>query len=123
LRRRHPGSGVFFQRLYCHLLDGGLSDNLGLRGPYNAITTTDDAWSLVIQENLGRLKQLMVIAVNAKTSKKHKWDKIAKPPEIKDVLGVVTGGPMDDVSLDSVEMMREHFWIWKIKSVSASKGD
>ncbi|MBU0973055.1 MAG: patatin-like phospholipase family protein [Proteobacteria bacterium] len=97
------------QRPYCHLLDGGLSDNLGLRGPYNAITTTDAAWSLVTQENLGRIKQLMVIAANAKTSKQHKWDETAKPPGITDVLGVVTGGPMDDVSLDSVEMMREHF--------------
>lgn len=97
------------QRPYCHLLDGGLSDNLGLRGPYNAITTTDAAWSLVTQENQGRIKQLMVIAANAKTSKKHKWDETSKPPGITGVLGVVTGGPMDDVSLDSVEMMREHF--------------
>jgi NTE family protein len=96
-------------RRYCHLLDGGLSDNLGLRGPYQAVTTLDSAWSVLKQANLSKLSNLMVIAVNAKTTKHHDWDKSSKPPGIKDVLGVVTGGPMDDVSLDSVEMAGNHF--------------
>ena len=30
-----------------HLLDGGLSDNLGLRGPFQAVTTTDSPWSIL----------------------------------------------------------------------------
>lgn len=96
-------------RRFCHLLDGGLSDNLGLRGPFQAITTTDSAWSILKQANLSKLNNLMVIAVNAKTTKHHDWDQTSKPPGIKDVLGVVTGGPMDDVSLDSVEMADNHF--------------
>ncbi len=44
-----------------------------------------------------------------KTTKHHSWDKSSNPPGITDVLGVVTGGPMDDVSLDSVQMIDEHF--------------
>ncbi len=97
------------EREFCHLLDGGLSDNLGLRGPFQAVTTTDSAWSVLKQANLKKLKNLMIIAVNAKTTKHHDWDKTSKPPGIKDVLGVVTGGPMDDVSLDSVDMTENHF--------------
>jgi len=38
-------------RKFAHLLDGGLSDNLGLRGPFQAVTTTDSAWSLVQLQN------------------------------------------------------------------------
>lgn len=94
---------------FAHLLDGGLSDNLGLRGPFQAITTTDSAWSILRNANLDRLDRLMVIAVNAKTTKQRNWNKSSKPPGIGEVLDVVMNGPMDDVSLDSVEMTENHF--------------
>ncbi len=97
------------ERRYVHLLDGGLSDNLGLRGPYQAVTTTDSAWSILKQANLSQLDRLMVIAANAKTTKHNDWDKTSTPPGILDVLGVVMNGPMDDVSFDSVEMTANHF--------------
>lgn len=96
-------------RHYVHLLDGGLSDNLGLRGPYQALTTTDSAWSILTQTNRKPLARVIIIAANAKTAKHHEWDRSSRPPGISDVLGVVTSGPMDDVSLDSVEMTANHF--------------
>ncbi|MEJ2200125.1 MAG: patatin-like phospholipase family protein [Desulfuromonadaceae bacterium] len=97
------------ERRFAHLLDGGLSDNLGLRGPYQAVTTTDSAWSVLRYANLERLGRLMLIEVNAKTTKHKSWDKKSSPPGIAAVLGVVMNGPMDDVSLDSVEMIDDHF--------------
>lgn len=96
-------------RIYIHLLDGGLSDNLGLRGPFQAVTTTDSPWSILKWANQDRLKRLMVIAANAKTTKQRTWDTRSAPPGISAVLSVVTGGPMDDVSFDSIEMTEGHF--------------
>lgn len=96
-------------RRFAHLLDGGLSDNLGLRGPYQAVTTTDSAWSILRYANLERLGRLMLIEANAKTTKHRSWDKKSSPPGVGAVLGVVMNGPMDDVSLDSVEMIDGHF--------------
>jgi len=97
------------ERSYAHLLDGGLSDNLGLRGPYQAVTTTDSAWSILTQVNQSPFGSLIVIAANAKTTKHNEWDRTSSPPGIATVLGVTMSGPMDDVSLDSVEMTNEHF--------------
>lgn len=96
-------------RLYAHLLDGGLSDNLGLRGPFLAVTTTDSPWSVLKFANLDQLGRLMVIAANAKTTKQRAWDAESAPPGIGAVLDVVTGGPMDDVSFDSFDMIDGHF--------------
>jgi NTE family protein len=96
-------------RLYAHLLDGGISDNLGLRGPYQAVTTTDSAWSILTQIDRKHLKQLMVVAANAKTTKHSDWDAKSNPPGITKVLGVVMNGPMDDVSFDSVENAERQF--------------
>jgi predicted acylesterase/phospholipase RssA len=96
-------------RRYVHLMDGGLSDNLGLRGPFQAATTTDSPWSILNYANLGQLGRLMVIAANAKTTKQRTWDEESTPPGIGAVLDVVTGGPMDDVSFDSIDMIDGHF--------------
>ena len=96
-------------RLYAHLLDGGLADNLGLRGPFQAVTTTDSPWSILTYANLDRLGRLMVIAANAKTTKHRSWDAKSSPPGIGAVLDVVMNGPMDDVSFDSIEMTDGHF--------------
>jgi predicted acylesterase/phospholipase RssA len=96
-------------RLYAHLLDGGLSDNLGLRGPLQAVTGTDSPWSILRYANLGQLGRLIVIAANAKTTKQRAWDQKSSPPGIGAVLDVVMNGPMDDVSLDSIEMSNDHF--------------
>ncbi len=96
-------------RTFAHLLDGGLSDNLGLRGPFQAVTTTDSPWSVLKYANIDKLDRLMVISVNAKTTKQRTWDASSSPPGIGAVLDVVTGGPMDDVSFDSIEMIDGHF--------------
>lgn len=96
-------------RRYAHLLDGGLSDNLGLRGPFQAVTTTDSAWSILDEANQNKLGRLIVIAANAKTTKQRSWDEKSSPPGIGAVLDVALNGPMDDVSADSVEKMDEHF--------------
>jgi len=96
-------------RRYAYLLDGGLSDNLGLRGPYLALTSTYSPWSLVRYENQRSIGPLLVISANAKTSKKRSWDGKSSPPGIGAVLDVVTSGPMDDVSSDSIEMIDGHF--------------
>jgi hypothetical protein len=96
-------------RLYAHLLDGGLSDNLGLRGPFQAVTTTDSPWSILRYANLDRLGRLMVIAANAKTTKERSWDEKSSPPGIGAVLDIALNGPMDDVSYDSIELTDGHF--------------
>jgi predicted acylesterase/phospholipase RssA len=96
-------------RLYAHLLDGGLSDNLGLRGPFQAVTTSDSPWSILRYANLDKLGRLMVITANAKTTKQRSWDGKSPPPGIGAVLEVAMNGPMDDVSFDSVEMTGGHF--------------
>jgi NTE family protein len=100
-------------RLFVHLLDGGISDNLGLRGPIQAVTTLDSPWSILASANLGQLGRLMVIAANAKTTKHRTWDAKSTPPGIGAVLNVVTGGPMDEVSFDSVDMIDGHFYSMK----------
>lgn len=96
-------------RPFVHLLDGGLADNIGLRGPYVALSGQDSAWSVYSKINDGKIKRVLVIAVNAKTSKDPGWDARQSAPGVIDVLSVAANGPMGNYSFESVQLVDEHF--------------
>lgn len=95
-------------RPFIHLLDGGLADNIGLRGPYVALGSGDTEWS--VSAKLGNpVRRVVVITANAKTKPFKDWDQRASPPGLLDVLGFVASGPMDNYSFDTVQLVRDFF--------------
>jgi len=95
-------------RRFVHLLDGGLADNIGLRGPYVALSTGDTEWSVLAR--LGEpVRHVVVITANAKTRPRKAWDRRAAAPGLVDVLGFVASGPMDNYSFDTVQLIRDFF--------------
>lgn len=97
------------KRKWIHLIDGGLADNMGLRGPYQALTTIDSDWSVMGRINKGEIKQVFVITVNAKTKTRKNWETQKGSPGLIDVFGFVATGPMDNYSMDSVEQVENYF--------------
>ena len=96
-------------RPFVHLLDGGLSDNIGLRGPYVALSGQDSAWSLYTKINQGKVRRVLVITANARTGRDPNWGKRESPPGVIDVLDLVTTGPMGNYSFETVQLIAEHF--------------
>ena len=96
-------------RPWIHLLDGGLADNIGLRGPYIALSSQDSGWSVLSRINRRAVKRVVVISANAKTRKRPDWDTRQSAPGLVSVLGLVASGPMDNYSLDTVQLIRNFF--------------
>jgi len=97
------------ERRFVHLLDGGLADNIGLRGPYAALTSNDSGWSVLQKINQGAVNRVVVITANAKTKHRTTWDRHESAPGLFSVLGFVTTGPMDNYSFDSVQLVSDYF--------------
>lgn len=97
-------------RPWIHLLDGGLADNVGLRGPYVALGG-DSNWSVLSQIDSGTVNRVVVISANAKTKARPDWDRRQAAPGLFDVLGLVTSGPMDNYSFDTVQLIRDFFTV------------
>ena len=100
------------QRPYIHLNDGGLADNIGLRGPEVAIATSDSSWSLLNKVNNGDVKRLAVIVVDAKPQEATTLDDSARPPSVRSVLEAAATNPMENYSSDTIELLRDRFSEW-----------
>lgn len=93
-------------RPFLHLVDGGVSDNIGLRGPIDAIASTDPSWSVLRRINLQRVEKLVVIAVNAATGPKTGRDAKPDVPGLVDVVTTAATVPLDNYSFDTIEQLQ-----------------
>jgi hypothetical protein len=93
-----------------HLSDGGLSDNIGLRAPYNALSV--DQWGLREAINTGRIERLVFITVDAKPKSESRLDKCARPASFPTVLNAAATNPMENYSADTIELVRTWFREW-----------
>jgi predicted acylesterase/phospholipase RssA len=86
---------------WIHLLDGGLADNIGLR----SILTAYDRTSGFIRQriNAGRIKRLVVIAVNARTDPPEALGEHERSPGLADVFMKTTTVSMENLSFDTID--------------------
>lgn len=100
-------------RPYIHLLDGGVADNIGLRGPLVALKSNDLPWNLPNKINQrGKVKKLVVIIVDAKTKPEVKFDKSPSPPGLIDVLKTISTIPIDNFSFNTIQDLLNTFKSW-----------
>jgi len=97
------------RRDYVHLVDGGVADNIGLRGPLNALSSTDPAYSVMELINNRKIEKLLVIVVNAATNPDTARDKKASVPGLLDNVTTAATVPLDNYSVDTVELLKGYF--------------
>jgi NTE family protein len=100
-------------RPYIHLLDGGLADNIGLRGPLWAMSSTDGPWSLLRKIGLEEIDTLLVISVDAKPIGEPAINRKKNAPGLIKVFGVVATTPMENYSTDTVHDFHRSFDQWR----------
>jgi NTE family protein len=95
-------------RPFVHLIDGGLSDNIGANVAYDSLTGQDSQWSLYTSINQGKVQRILVIIANARVRRDPDWGGHKRPPGVLNVLGLVTTLPMDNYSGATVERVKQH---------------
>jgi len=100
-------------RKYVHLFDGGLSENLGLTeviDAFEGLAVDPDNYALAA---LRRAKTVAVIVVNAIRHPEKDWDREEGPPGTGDLEGQMWSIPVDRISYDAVEKVREKLARWQ----------
>ena len=101
-------------RPYIHLVDGGISDNLGLRGVLDIIVAFEALQSLGQPTPLDHVDRIIIFIVNSLSTPSTDWDKSETGPGIFETLIKATGVPIDKYSYEAVEQLRDIEARWKI---------
>jgi NTE family protein len=112
LRDAEPyGDGA--HRPYIHLVDGGVSDNLGMRGVLDALELLEALHAKGVATPLDHVKRVIVLVVNSLSSPPTNWDEFESPPGNLDILLKATGVPIDHYSYEAVEQLKDIAARWR----------
>ena len=93
-------------RPYIHLIDGGLTDNLGMR---SLLDMTEMYPEKILQNNI---RHIVVINVNAQNQVSSNLDKTAAVPGFRDVVSSIVNIPIDQNSQESLRRFRAFVDQW-----------
>ncbi|MGB5614367.1 MAG: hypothetical protein WBM67_17105, partial [Sedimenticolaceae bacterium] len=99
-------------RQFAHFVDGGITDNLGLRAIYEVIEVAGGA--KVFVEKMGRKppRQMVVISVNASTQVEPEMDKSNKQPSLGETMGAVTSIQLHRYNTATLSLMNNSLKRW-----------
>lgn len=100
-------------RPYVHLFDGGLSENLGLTEVLRAFDLLKVDSDETVLPDLRRASRIVVIVVNAIRYPTEDWDRSPSPPDTDTLKGQMWSIPVDRISIDSVEKVRDELEAWE----------
>ena len=100
-------------RPYLHLVDGGISDNVGMRTVLDALEVLEALHDAGLPSPVDSARRIIVISVNSLSSPATNWDQSENPPGTVDVLLKAAGTPIDAFSYEAVELLRDTAARWK----------
>ena len=101
------------KRPYLHLVDGGVSDNIGVRGLLDVLATFEALHAAGIATPFDHVRNIIVFVVNSLATPPNDWDMHENPPGTLDVLIKATGTPIDRYSYDTVETLKDMQAQWQ----------
>ena len=107
---------------YIHLLDGGISDNLGIRVIINLTYTEKDIWNKLKEINLANTRKLAIIAVNAQKRVDTSFTKRDFSIPIFDTAQAAGSIPLDQYSFETMEFLKYNMSRWQ-QSITSGRCD
>ena len=101
------------RRQYAHFVDGGITDNLGLRAIYEIIEISGGS-KVLVEKKLDRKppRRLVVISVNASTDPEPEMDVSNKQPSLKETIGAMSDVQLHRYNVATLELMDKSVKRW-----------
>ena len=100
-------------RPFIHLLDGGLADDLGLRGPLEGIVTRENAGRGMPWFQVDQIRKVVLVVVNASVAPDEGVDRREKSPGLREVAEAAGRVPISRYSFETVELFKETVEKWQ----------
>ncbi len=102
-------------RPYIHLVDGGVADNIGMRGVLETLEAVGASATFRGEIGFGVIHRIVVVVVNSRSAPRTDWDRKEDPPGTIDQLLKASGVPIDRYSFETIELMkdRQEIYGWR----------
>jgi len=97
---------------YLHLVDGGIADNLGVRGPLDNIILEGGLWERLEDLAADRPRHVVFIVVNAATEPDHSFALVPKPPSLAAMIGSITDTQLHRYNYETMDLLHEKLGDW-----------
>ncbi len=115
------------KRPYIHLIDGGISDNLGLRAAIDWMNPQGNLWRSFQYFGREKTRQVVFILVNAEKELDSHSDLVERTLSSAQVMKLVTSIPITRYNFETVELLKENFKRWteeiRLQRCQVSKKD
>jgi NTE family protein len=97
---------------YVHLLDGGIADNLGLRGPLSDLLLREGPETALLQGDLRKPLRVAFIIVNAQNRVRREFGLLAETPGTGQIVDAVASLMINRYNFETVDHLRRSLELW-----------
>jgi NTE family protein len=97
---------------YIHLIDGGISDNLGLRAVIDFLIVPGEMWQALQYLGWENTQKVVFIVVNAEQGPDLQMDYVERTLSSRSVLKSTTTIPISRYNFETVELLKGNFTQW-----------
>jgi len=101
------------KRRYVRLVDGVVSDNLGVRGPFERWSSFEVPKKRPPQDHT---REVALVIVNAQTTPDDEWDRFDLLPSISMILDAVTSAQVNRYNFETIELIKQTFKAWNART-------
>jgi len=94
-------------RPFIHLVDGGVADNIGVRGVLEFLEEQAASAAFRGEIGFGRIRRIVLLVVNSQSSPTTHWDRSEEAPGMAVQLLQSTSVPIDHYSFETIETMKD----------------
>ena len=100
------------KKSYIHLVDGGVSDNLGLRAILDRVIGRGSIWESIKGTPVENVRKVAIIVVNAETEPDTKWDRIEGIPPFGAMLSSYSSIAIERYNQETIALLKESVKSW-----------
>jgi NTE family protein len=103
------------RRLFIHLYDGGITDNLGLRGAVDGVIERGNASDALQVFHMEDVRRIAVILVDAQVEAEFGWDSTDQSPSFGAMLRSISQVPLNRSSRETIALFKEMARDYEVK--------
>lgn len=108
---------------YIHVVDGGVSDNLGVRAALDRVIAFGNAWDTLRYTGRKDVHKIVFLVVNAETELSRKSTLFDKPPAFSAMLNSYSSVAITRYNYETLMLLRESFARWAEEIKKGRCGD